>query len=29
VRAVGLRILDLPAVSRRIPLREEQSPKWN
>ncbi len=28
-RAVGRRILDLPAVSRWIPLREEQSPKWN
>ncbi|MGC8827501.1 MAG: hypothetical protein ACP5TV_10905, partial [Anaerolineae bacterium] len=29
VRAVGRRILDLPAVSRWIPLREEQSPKWS
>ncbi|MGQ9666194.1 MAG: B12-binding domain-containing radical SAM protein [Anaerolineae bacterium] len=29
VRAIGRRILDLPAVSRWIPLRQEQSPKWN
>lgn len=29
IRSIGRRILDVPAVSRLIPLREDRSPGWN